>query len=126
MGKVLGRGLEALIKTYNSDSQDIDQGYKLNINQIVPNKNQPRQKFNSKSMENLIQSIREKGILQPLAVRKKEGDFYELIAGERRFRAAQAVGLKTVPVYIVNIKNESNKRKYSWVGKTNNISKKCK
>ena len=53
MGKVLGRGLEALIKTYNSDSQDIDQGYKLNINQIVPNKNQPRQKFNSKSMERL-------------------------------------------------------------------------
>ena len=46
MGKVLGRGLEALIKTYNSDSQDINQGYKLNINQIVPNKNQPRQKFN--------------------------------------------------------------------------------
>tara|TARA_B100000287_G_scaffold434075_1_gene497471 strand:- start:747 stop:1589 length:843 start_codon:yes stop_codon:yes gene_type:complete len=107
MGKVLGRGLEALIKTYNSDSQDINQGYKLNINQIVPNKNQPRQKFNSKSMENLIQSIREKGILQPLAVRKKEDNFYELIAGERRFRAAQAVGLKTVPVYIVNIKNES-------------------
>ncbi len=61
MGKVLGKGLEALIKTYNSDSQDIDQGYKLNINQIVPNKNQPRQKFNSKSMDNLIQSIREKG-----------------------------------------------------------------
>ena len=46
MGKVLGRGLEALIKTDNSDSEDINQGYKLNINQIVPNKNQPRQKFN--------------------------------------------------------------------------------
>tara|TARA_Y100000590_G_scaffold357798_1_gene412819 strand:+ start:671 stop:1513 length:843 start_codon:yes stop_codon:yes gene_type:complete len=107
MAKVLGKGLEALIKTYNSDRQDVTQGHKLNIDQIVPNKNQPRQKFNSKSMENLIESIKEKGILQPLAVRKKDGDFYELIAGERRFRAAQAVGLKAVPVYIVNIKNES-------------------
>ena len=58
MAKVLGKGLEALIKTYNSDRQDTNQGHRLNINQIIPNKNQPRQKFNSKSMENLIESDR--------------------------------------------------------------------
>ena len=107
MAKVLGKGLEALIETYNSERQDVDQEYKLNITQIIPNKNQPRQKFNSKSMENLIDSIREKGILQPLAVRKKDDNLYELIAGERRFRAAQTIGLKTVPVFIVNVKSES-------------------
>ena len=58
-------------------------------------------------MKNLIESIREKGILQPLAVRKKGDNLYELIAGERRFRAERTIVLKTVPVFIVNIKNES-------------------
>ena len=58
-------------------------------------------------MVDLIESINEKGILQPLAVRKISDDSYELIAGERRLRAAQSIGLKTVPVFIIKVENES-------------------
>ena len=58
-------------------------------------------------MGTLINSIKEQGILQPLAVRKRKNDSYELIAGERRLRAAKNIGLKTVPVYVIAINNES-------------------
>ena len=107
MAKVLGKGLEALIKTYNSDVKKTSANYDLDISKIKPNSNQPRQTFNPKSMADLIESINEKGILQPLAVRKINNNSYELIAGERRLRAAQTIGLKQVPVFIIQVKNES-------------------
>ena len=107
MAKVLGKGLGALIKTYNSDVKKTSENYNLDITKIVPNSNQPRQEFDKKSMVDLIESINEKGILQPLAVRKINNNSYELIAGERRLRAAQSIGLKTVPVFIIKVENES-------------------
>jgi len=107
MAKVLGKGLDALIGTYNTDKNNQSVNYNLDITKIVPNPNQPRQKFNSQALNNLIQSIKEKGILQPLAVRKINNNSYELIAGERRLRAAKAIGLTTVPVFILLIKNDS-------------------
>ena len=107
MAKVLGKGLGALIKTYNSDVKQTSENYDLDITKIVPNSNQPRRKFDEKSMADLIESINEKGILQPLAVRNIDDDSYELIAGERRLRAAQSIGLKTVPAFIIKVKNES-------------------
>ena len=107
MAKVLGKGLGALIKTYNSDVKKTSENYNLDITKIVPNSNQPRQEFDKKSMVDLIESINEKGILQPLAVRKINNNSYELIAGERRLRAAQAIGLKTVPAFIIKVENES-------------------
>ena len=107
MAKVLGKGLGALIKTYNANTNIKSINYDLEISKITPNSNQPRQQFDPKTMENLIESIKEKGILQPLAVRKKADGLYELIAGERRFRAAKAIGLKKVPAYVVKIKNKS-------------------
>jgi len=107
MAKVLGQGLEALIKTYNTDI-DVNISYpKIPIRKIVPNKNQPRNKFDATKMESLAKSIAEKGILQPLTVRKNDSNEFELIAGERRLRAAKKVGLLEVPVYIINISNES-------------------
>ncbi len=72
---------------------------KLKINQIEPNREQPRKKFDEQSLEELADSIRQFGILQPLIVQEKE-KYYEIIAGERRWRAAKLVGLKEIPVVI--------------------------
>lgn len=71
----------------------------LNINRIEPNKNQPRKEFNEDSLQELADSIKQFGVIEPLVVVKRKG-YYELIAGERRWRAARLAGLKEVPVVI--------------------------
>ena len=71
----------------------------LNINRIEPNKNQPRKEFNEDALQELADSIKQFGVIEPLVVVKREG-YYELIAGERRWRAARLAGLKEVPVVI--------------------------
>ena len=73
----------------------------LNINRIEPNKNQPRKEFNEDALQELADSIKQFGIIQPLVVQKQD-DYYEIIAGERRWRAAKLAGLKEVPVIIKN------------------------
>lgn len=94
----LGRGLDALIPTEKERY-----GYLLaNIGEIKPNAFQPRKDFDEESIEELAQSIKENGIIQPLIVRKSEGN-YEIIAGERRWRAAQKVGLTKVPVILKDV-----------------------
>jgi len=103
MAKVLGKGLAALIRNSNSD---YDNNY-IPIKNIIPNPNQPRKNFNEKGMDSLIQSIRQKGIIQPLAVRKINNDKFELISGERRLRAAKSIGLKIVPAHFIDINNNS-------------------
>ena len=97
----LGKGLDALIPSYATDDRHIDGAVPLT--QIIPNRNQPRQEFNPEQMEELTASIKENGILQPLTVRELEGGNFELIAGERRLRAAKDAGLETVPVYILSV-----------------------
>lgn len=72
---------------------------KLKVNQIEPNRDQPRKKFDEESLQELADSIRQFGLLQPLIVQQRE-DYYEIIAGERRWRAAKLAGLKEVPVII--------------------------
>ena len=99
--KRLGKGLDALIPSYATDDRHIDGAVPLT--QIIPNRNQPRQDFNPEQMEELTASIKENGILQPLTVRELEGGNFELIAGERRLRAAKDAGLETVPVYILSV-----------------------
>ena len=99
--KRLGKGLDALIPSYAMDDRHIDSAVPLT--QIIPNRNQPRQEFNPEQMEELTASIKENGILQPLTVRELEGGNFELIAGERRLRAAKDAGLETVPVYILSV-----------------------
>ena len=97
--KALGRGLDALIpdlgdlKTSGPDYLECD------IHRIRPNRYQPRRRFDPLDLEELRDSIREQGILQPLLVRNDD-DGYEIIAGERRFRAAKLAGLKKVPVVV--------------------------
>ena len=92
----LGRGLSALIPGAADDTSLIE----VPVNAVAPNRRQPRQAFDDETLEALARSIREIGVLQPIVVRKVEDDSYELVAGERRLRAARMAGLATVPAII--------------------------
>ena len=101
--KGLGRGLSSLI----GDSEIKTSNTKISISSIIPNKNQPRKLFEKDALEDLTNSIKERGIIQPLIVRKSEDrdNKYELIAGERRWQAAQSAGFNEVPVVIIEADN---------------------
>lgn len=75
---------------------------------IIPNPNQPRKRFDYDELENLAQSIRENGILQPITVRKREDKKYELVSGERRLRAARLVGMVKIPSIVINIDDKNS------------------
>lgn len=92
----LGRGLDALFSLENEGQIEITE---LDINMIVPREDQPRKIFDQESLKELAGSLAEHGVLQPVLVREK-GDKYEIIAGERRWRAAQIAGLQSVPAII--------------------------
>ena len=113
MNKKLGKGLQALIKSYETDKPDLlNQG--IPVDKIIPNKNQPRQIFNDSDMENLVQSITKHGVLQPISVRKIDNQ-YELIAGERRFKAAKKAKLKKIPAYVLSVGSESEMMEYALI-----------
>ena len=100
----LGKGLGALIGTRPSVAQTaVDSGEKIrhiSLVSIVPSPLQPRKNFGGEALQELVDSIRQHGVIQPLIVRQLNGGAHELIAGERRWRAAQEVGLTEVPVII--------------------------
>lgn len=96
----LGRGLGALIDDF-SVPESAQAVTSLPLQKVEPNPNQPRHRFDEEELQALADSISEHGILQPLAVRKMEGGFYQIIAGERRWRAARLAGLQEVPVVVV-------------------------
>ena len=98
MKPALGKGLSALIPQKKKPSPG--EILNLGIESIVPNEYQPRRVFNDTALNDLVSSIREKGVIQPVIVRKSTGSIYELIAGERRWRAAQTVGLTTIPAIV--------------------------
>ncbi|MGX8689166.1 MAG: ParB/RepB/Spo0J family partition protein [Bacteroidaceae bacterium] len=103
----LGRGLDALISTDFVKTQGSSSINEVPIDQIHANPDQPRRDFDPESLEELSESIREIGIIQPITLRKiKEGD-YQIIAGERRFRAAGMAGLKSIPAYIRTADDEN-------------------
>ena len=111
----LGKGLGALISQYSTNESDGYVDDSIAISKIKPNKNQPRKEFDELKMEELKNSIREKGILQPIAVREIKKNHYEIIAGERRYRAAKEIGLKTIPVYILSVDSESEIMEYALI-----------
>ena len=97
----LGTNLDALIPTsLTVEGKEVGQQNEVDIASISPNPRQPRTHFDSVALDELIASIKEIGILQPPVVRQVKPGSYELIMGERRFRAAKAAGLKTIPVII--------------------------
>jgi len=95
--KALGRGLSALLGTPEVET---DQLREIDIDRILPNSRQPRKNFNEDGLNELADSIRERGIVQPIVVRALEDGFFQLIAGERRWRAAQRAGLLRIPAVI--------------------------
>jgi ParB family chromosome partitioning protein len=99
MRKALGRGLEALIPSFTSDEEKKEIIVNIALDKIKPNKYQPRFHFSEGKIKELADSIKEKGIVQPILVSAKE-EGYELIAGERRWRASQIAGLKEIPALV--------------------------
>ena len=107
--QALGRGLSALLKDPSNDIQSVQDKnadkvvgsiVELDINSIEVNPFQPRTNFNEESLRELASSIKELGVIQPITVRKLSYDTYQLVSGERRFRASKLIGLETIPAYI--------------------------
>ena len=118
--KVLGRGLDALLG--NSDNADFSNNSKNNTNslqlsldKIYVNPNQPRTNFDRNQIDNLVVSIKELGIIQPITVRKINDDKYEIISGERRYRASKIANLESIPCFIKAVEDETDLLKMSLV-----------
>ena len=99
-GKALKRGLDALIDMDVIQTEGSSAINQIPINQIMPNPEQPRQVFDEEALEELATSIRELGIIQPLTLRSMGDNTYQIISGERRYRASLLAGLNSVPAYI--------------------------
>lgn len=101
----LGKGINALLGDFEEEkiNQPLNTGVvKININKISPNKQQPRKFFDNNQLEELAQSIKNFGIIQPIVVSSNNNDTYTIVAGERRWRASRIAGLKYIPVIIQN------------------------
>ena len=103
----LGRGLDALISTDAVRTQGSSTINEIAIDQIEANPNQPRREFDDEALQELAHSIREIGIIQPITLRQTAENRFQIIAGERRWRASQLAGLKAIPAYIRTIKDEN-------------------
>ena len=115
----LGKGLDALFGTVvEEELQEDDVLKNLNINEVEPNRNQPRKKFNQEALEELADSIKKYGVIQPIVVTKQE-DYYEIIAGERRWRASKLAGLTEIPAII----RENDQRKNKEIALIENIQR---
>ena len=99
----LGKGIGALLSSASQDGRH--KYFVCPVEELKPHHRQPRKTFNDAKMAELVASIREKGVIQPLVVRHA-GDHYQIIAGERRWRAAQKAGLKEVPVVIQDVSED--------------------
>lgn len=105
--KGLGRGLDALLSGDTEEIAQSDTLRTLNVSQLRPGKYQPRSYMNEEALQTLADSIRSQGIMQPILVRELTVDQFEIIAGERRWRAAQKAGLTEVPVLVRDIADEA-------------------
>lgn len=103
----LGRGLDALISTEEVHTGGSSSINEVELSKISVNPNQPRHDFDPEAMQELADSIAEIGIIQPITLRKVDEDSYQIIAGERRFRASQMAGLTTIPAYIRTADDEN-------------------
>ena len=103
----LGRGLDALISTETVSTQGSSTISEVLIDHIEANPNQPRREFDQIALEELANSIKQLGLVQPITLRQIDENKFQIIAGERRWRASQLAGLKTLPAYIRTIKDEN-------------------
>ena len=105
--KGLGRGLDALLANDLEDARNTDRQQTLSVTQLQPGKYQPRSYMDDVALQTLADSIKTQGIMQPILVREISPDKFEIIAGERRWRASQMAGLTHVPVLVRDIADES-------------------
>ncbi|MBQ5750797.1 MAG: ParB/RepB/Spo0J family partition protein [Bacteroidaceae bacterium] len=103
----LGRGLDALIDMGEIETSGTSSINEIELSRIQPNPDQPRREFDDESLEELAASIREIGIVQPISLRQQPNGSYQIIAGERRYRAARLAGLATIPAYIRTVEDEA-------------------
>ncbi len=103
----LGRGLDALITMDDIKTGGSSSINEIELSKIMPNPDQPRREFDQEALSELAASIRELGIIQPISLRQTGKESYQIIAGERRYRAALIAGLKTVPAYIRTVEDET-------------------
>lgn len=111
----LGKGLGALIPEQDSGGASTGGQPHIDVNLIDPNPMQPRQAFSDEGMADLISSIESNGIIQPITVREADAGRYQLVAGERRLRACQALGLKTVPAYVLSVDSDMTMMEYALI-----------
>ena len=116
--KVLGRGLDALLGDADNSNLTIKKNtdsFELSLDKIFVNPNQPRTNFDTNEIDNLAVSIKELGIIQPITVRKVNENKYEIISGERRYRASKIANLDSIPCYIKAVENDTDLLKMSLV-----------
>ncbi len=116
--KVLGRGLDALLGDADNSNLTIKKNtdsFELSLDKIFVNPNQPRTNFDSNEIDHLAVSIKELGIIQPITVRKVNENKYEIISGERRYRASKIANLDSIPCYIKAVENDTDLLKMSLV-----------
>jgi len=105
--KGLGRGLDALLAGTDDDAREGDSLQTLAIDRLRPGRYQPRTKMDAESLAELALSIKEQGVMQPILVRPVDGGRFEIVAGERRWRAAQQAGLREIPALVKNVPDQS-------------------
>ena len=101
--RALGRGLDALLGEAPNKKESI---LEVPLEELVPGQYQPRKKMHKNTLQELAKSIREQGVLQPILARKLASGSYEIVVGERRWRAASLAGIKSIPVLVKNINND--------------------
>ena len=106
-GQALGRGLDALLQSDGIETNGSSNLSEVRMDDISPNPNQPRREFDDDSLQELANSIRQIGLVQPITLRDMGDGTYVIIAGERRWRACQRVGLTTSPAYIRTVDDEN-------------------
>jgi ParB family chromosome partitioning protein len=106
IGNGKGRGLDALINTKDVETEGSSNLSEIAIEKIMSNPNQPRREFDEEALTELSNSIREIGIITPITLRQMSNGKYQIIAGERRWRAAKAAGMITIPAYIRTVEDE--------------------
>ena len=110
--KALGRGLSALLSDADTEAPSSLSGQtstgitEISISKIKPNESQPRTKFDDDALQDLADSIAQHGLVQPITIRKVNPSEYQIISGERRWRASQLAGLSAVPAYIRQVNDE--------------------
>ena len=102
-----GRGLDALIDTSDVKTEGSSNLNEIAISQIEPNPDQPRREFDPEALQELANSIKMLGIIAPITLRQVANDHYQIIAGERRWRASQLAGLQSIPAYIRTVEDEN-------------------